>query len=207
MNRDSTSKSDTNTNTLRILFVGTADTCRSPLAAALMQQQVAINGLSVEITSAGLVDGGKPAHPHAISCLQKIGIDLSQHCSHKVSAIQVDGADFILAMTTQQVFDLVERFPAALPRTHTARHLIRYAKPRKEGQGMLSWAREANASLQHNYVSENVDLDIADPSGLPEQTFNELRNDLTALFSWLCRLIAGDAMQYRLLPISHRINS
>ena len=65
---------------MNILFVCTGNTCRSPMAAAIMEKIAVENDLDVLIESAGLfANVGGTASDEAIEALDKKGIDLTFH--------------------------------------------------------------------------------------------------------------------------------
>lgn len=86
-----------------VLVVCTGNTCRSPMAAKLLEhaltaEKAPLNQLSVE--SAGVAAGsGSPASENSVAALKKLRIDLSQHRSQLVTQELVDRALIILGMT------------------------------------------------------------------------------------------------------------
>jgi protein-tyrosine-phosphatase len=85
-----------------ILFVCTGNLCRSPMAAGLLRQRLAEEGLdtSHRVNSAGVwaVDD-QPATDKAIAVMAERGIDITDHIAHTITAHDVAEADLILVMT------------------------------------------------------------------------------------------------------------
>ncbi len=81
---------------MRRLVVCTGNTCRSPMAKALVKQYQAPGD---EVESAGLSVTGAAASVYAVLALREIGIDLSFHKSQLITAQMVDRADEIGVMT------------------------------------------------------------------------------------------------------------
>ncbi len=85
----------------KILFVCTGNTCRSAMAAALMNDIAVKNDLDILIDSAGVfAEIGAPATDEAIAAMRKYGIDLSLHRTKPLTTELIDMADIILTMTS-----------------------------------------------------------------------------------------------------------
>jgi len=81
---------------MRVLFVCTGNTCRSPMAAALARSMHP----SWEVRSAGLqADEGAPISEQAAAVLESRGLDGSTHQATQVSRELVEWADRVLVMT------------------------------------------------------------------------------------------------------------
>jgi protein-tyrosine phosphatase len=85
-----------------ILFVCTANICRSPTAAAVMRRYLGLRaaGAQFEIASAGTHDYhvGKPPFPMALVVAKENGIDLTGHIARRISMGDFDHYDMILCM-------------------------------------------------------------------------------------------------------------
>jgi protein-tyrosine phosphatase len=85
---------------MKLLFVCTGNTCRSPMAAALASH---IFGPDIVIESAGIdAFEGEAASPPAVAVMRTRGIDLSGHCARRLTPEMMEAADMIVAMTTAQ---------------------------------------------------------------------------------------------------------
>ena len=86
-----------------IVAVCTANTCRSPMAAALLQH--ALQGQpeplrSLRVTSAGVAArGGEPVSANSVAALRKVGLDISGHRSRVLTPELLREATLILCMT------------------------------------------------------------------------------------------------------------
>ncbi len=97
-----------------ILFVCTANICRSPMAEGLLRRKLEQEGLSksYEVRSAGLwAMDGRPASPYAIRVMAERGIDISGHKAHSLDLKDIEEADLILTMESDQAESLRLEFP------------------------------------------------------------------------------------------------
>ncbi len=97
---------------VKILFVCTGNSCRSPMAAALFQKMAKSEGLDVEVKSCGTATlSGLSASKPAIEVLRREGIDISGHKAVPVNSQLVNWADVILVMEEKHKEDIIEKFP------------------------------------------------------------------------------------------------
>ncbi|CAM4474079.1 protein-tyrosine phosphatase [Paenibacillus endophyticus] len=103
----------------RILFVCTGNTCRSPMAEAMLRRMAALRGITVAVRSAGIstIDG-LPVSAHAVETLRQRDID------HKSTSLALTGeavgwADIILTMTSNHKRGLLQWYPEAVDKTYT----------------------------------------------------------------------------------------
>jgi protein-tyrosine-phosphatase len=103
----------------RVLIVCTGNTCRSPMAEAMLKDLAARSGKPLEIRSAGVstVDG-LPISPHAAATLRKRNLTLPG-TSAVLSSDEVIWANVILTMTAGHKRAILERFPQAFSKTYT----------------------------------------------------------------------------------------
>lgn len=102
---------------MRIVLVCTGNTCRSPMAEALVRQALAVRNISdVEVFSAGTgAWEGAPASEGAYLVALEHGLDLSEHRARLLTAEVIAGSDLILTMAAHhraRVLELVPEAPA-----------------------------------------------------------------------------------------------
>ena len=114
----------------KIIFVCTGNTCRSPMAAAVLNHLSRPRGvcsmgedaprLHYVATSAGLFAAeGDPISPHAVAALREAGViptpqnDYPAHRARLVSEQLVREADLVVGLSASHAMQLIQRFPEA----------------------------------------------------------------------------------------------
>jgi protein-tyrosine phosphatase len=93
-----------------ILFVCTANICRSPTAEGVFRKILASRGAaqSFDIDSAGTHDyySGKPPYPQAVAVAKARGYDLTHLVARRIRSNDFDHFDLILAMDRSNIESL-----------------------------------------------------------------------------------------------------
>ena len=86
-----------------LLILCTANICRSPMAAGLLQHALAAQPeplRSLKVVSAGVAARpGEPVSENSVIALRKVGIDISKHTSQCVTQELLDSALAVICMT------------------------------------------------------------------------------------------------------------
>lgn len=193
---------------MRVLFVCTGNTCRSPLAEGLLRIAARERGLRMEARSAGISPlEGLPVSKHTAAILEEAGESAAGKTSQRISAELVDWADLILTMTMGHKQWVIRDFPHAMDKTHT---LLEYAhagderlrglaaereKLLAEGQIKLATGQAVTAQEQARLMElerQLPDPDIADPIGGSLDDYRLTAEQIgEAIAKWLDRLAAG----------------
>ncbi len=96
----------------RLLFVCTANICRSPMAEGWARQYARQRGWPVETRSGGIMGlMGHPADPLAVRVMAEADADIGAHQSKGVEEEDMAWADHVLVMELRHASVLRQRFP------------------------------------------------------------------------------------------------
>lgn len=149
----------------RIVLVCTGNTCRSPLAEALLRQALEERGVTgIEVRSAGTgAWEGAPASEGAYLVGLENGLDLSSHRARLVTSELVAASDLILTMA----------------RHHRAR--------------ILELGGDDRVHLLGEYAGQSgADAEVADPFGADLEVYRQTRDELTALIANVAARLAEE---------------
>ena len=107
---------------MRVMLVCTGNTCRSAMAALLMQEMaLECAGLcDLIIQSAGLAAlPEEPPSAHAVSVLKEQNLDLSDHRARQLTTEMLQEADLILTMTEGHRRAVLTSVPQVWQKIHT----------------------------------------------------------------------------------------
>lgn len=137
-----------------IVVVCTANICRSPMAAALLQHALAAQPEPlnlVKVISAGVAARtGEPVSENSVLALKKVGLDVSQHRAQPLTQRMLDEALAVLCMTeSHRAMIAVQAEP--VPR---------------------------NLFLFRQFIPGDGDKEIGDPYGGPLKVYESARDEM-----------------------------
>lgn len=153
-----------------ILVVCTANVCRSPMAEKLLQHALAAEPeplRSLKVASAGIAAGrGQRATDHSVTALKKVGLDLANHASRRITQELLDEALVVFGMTE----------------THRAMIELNFERPPQ------------HVYLFRQFVDEGRDAEIPDPYGLDLRAYEACRDSMVeaipGIVKFLRKLVA-----------------
>ncbi|CAM3458520.1 low molecular weight protein arginine phosphatase [Marinicrinis lubricantis] len=189
----------------RILFICTGNTCRSPMAEALLRHLAKHRNLQIEVRSAGVAAAnGIPMSEHTRTILERKGIR-EMHHSKPLSPDWIDWADLVLTMTMHHKQSLAAQYPHAVDKLYALKEYVKQTPEQLEALNRFNaWEAELQMKLAmgQNVTEEDLEhllalqnelgsYDVADPFGGSlndyEQAAEEIEQALLQLLDKLER--------------------
>lgn len=154
-----------------ILFICTANICRSPMAAALFRKIVQEKGISEgwQIESAGTWPlEGMPAVEKTQKVVRKRGIDISDHRSKGVNCQLLEDFDLILTMEKGQKEALMVEFPEYADKIFLLSEMVNIFEEIEDPIGLSDEDFEDTAGQIESYLSRGFEKITALTKMLPD---------------------------------------
>jgi low molecular weight protein-tyrosine phosphatase len=175
----------------RVLFVCTANICRSPMAAALLADQLARRGVPATITSAGLLESGRVVADGTVRVLGARGLDVRAHVSQQLAPDLVEASDLVLGMEHRHLQEAALMAGGGWGRVFTLREIVRRgeaAGARWPGETLTAWiGRVSSGRTPKDLVGAWGD-DIDDPYGQHDDAYRATLAEIDDLVSRLVEL-------------------
>jgi protein-tyrosine phosphatase len=176
-----------------ILVVCTGNVCRSPIAEGMLRAALGsrLGSEAPAVSSAGTMGwSGSGADPNSIEAAAERGVDISEHRARELTSADVGSATLILGMSGEHARTVVAQEPEAAPRTFTLKELVRLleALPPTSGSDFASRVAAADGLRTSGFAGNPNDEDVADPLGMPLDSFRAVAWELD---EWCTRLVDG----------------
>lgn len=184
---------------MRILFVCTGNTCRSPMAEGLLRKLAKERGVRVEARSAGVAAAnGASISGHAKAVLKEQGIE-DQISSTLLNEELIDWAQVILTMTQGHKRHVVHTFPTAADKIFTLKEFVEdNASVLADHDEMLRLMTELELSKSLGHLRDEAglrrlrelqerlpDYDISDPFGGSREDYDRTAAEIQHALSKL----------------------
>lgn len=148
-----------------VVFVCTANTCRSPMAAglfrhALKAQPDPLNFLKVSSAGVSAFER-QPANPNSIRAMSKVGVDIEDHRSQPLLPSMVDSALAFFGMTESHLAML----------------------------SLQLTPEPSNAFLMREFIGEDASIAIPDPFGMDLSAYEACRDSMVEAIPSLIRVV------------------
>ena len=143
-----------------ILVVCTANICRSPMAAGLLRQRLAIEKVAARhrVVSAGVwAEDGEPASENAVATLAERGIDISDHQSRSLTTAEIAGADLILVMTHEHARLVRQTWPQYAWKVYLLSEMTRKRRDVEDPYGGSIEEYRACADTMSRYIDSGLE--------------------------------------------------
>jgi len=180
---------------VQVLAVCTANLCRSPTTAALVQRNLRSAGTEVTARSAGVLGVGGPIPPPIIEELARLGASPDDAARVPLTENAARDADLVIGLERQHVREVILLAPDVEARTFTLKELVRRGEqagaasptePLEHWLGRLA-ARRRPADL----LGESVDDDVVDPFGSSRRAYRQAVAEIDELTGRVARLLAA----------------
>jgi protein-tyrosine phosphatase len=155
------------------------------MAEVLLADALARRGVTAHVSSAGLLEDGRPASEHSVTCMADRGLDLAGHSSRVMTPELLEGADLLIGMERRHVREAAVMAPGAWARSFTLRELDRRATaagPRPAEVPLADWLAQLAADRTPAFhLGASRDDDVADPIGRSLRTYRRCATDLEQL--------------------------
>jgi protein-tyrosine phosphatase len=185
-----------------VLYVCTANRCRSPFAEHTLRRALAAAGIdTVTVASAGLLPGGAPVPRVGLVVARERGLPLAGHLSRPLADLEfpLETVDLVLAMERAHARELVADHGAPFARVFTLKQFDRWSATHAfAGARLGEWLDDAaDGRSPAELLGASAADDTADPINRPAPAWRTMADAFEqharAVAQWLAPLRGHDA--------------
>jgi protein-tyrosine-phosphatase len=169
---------------MQLLIICTANRCRSPIAAALIERAVPLG--PDEVCSRGLAGAGQTMPSLGVQLMADRGFDLSGHRSRPLTPEALFGADLVLGMERRHARRIVAWSAPLWARTFTLKDFVRRAElvgSSPPTRGAPGWLEEVGRGRRRTDLLDRPDAndEVRDPYGQSMPVWTSVVEELEEL--------------------------
>lgn len=160
----------------RLVFVCTANRCRSPMAEYLARRSLEQRQISAKVVSAGRLESNIEATPGAVEAMGRHKVDLSGHLSTRLTPEVLADAHLVLVMERGHLSDAYQTLPDAIDHAFTLSEFPSLLRTTKDDPTLESAATPLEGACRRIALAHQVrdparilvddeSSDIVDPMG------------------------------------------
>lgn len=154
-----------------VLFICTGNICRSPMAEGLLRHALDGEGYpydQIVVHSAGTAAGnGNPASYNSIAALKKVGVNLNDHASKRVTMDDLLASDYVFAMTHGHLDSL---------------------------RNLLGETKEESLFLMREFVENTEQVEIPDPYGMGLIHYENARDSMVDAIPGIVKFLKSECV-------------
>lgn len=180
-----------------ILVVCTGNICRSPIAEGLLRDALVarFGALAPHVSSAGTFGlEGSGAQPESVRAAAERGSDIAGHVARELTGAMVEHATLVVTMAGEHR-DAIAGFSLdTAHKTFTLKELARLLEslppvaPGAAPDALAARVAQAEGKREQGFTGNPHDLDVADPLGMPIDSYRAIAWELD---EWISRLVDG----------------
>lgn len=180
-----------------ILVVCTGNICRSPIAEGLLRDAlVARFGTDAPTVSSAGTFGmeGSGARPESVRAAAERGTDIAGHVAREITGAMVEHATLVVTMAGEHRDAIARSSLDTEHKTFTLKELVRLleslppVEPGLAPDALGARVADAEAKRETGFAGNPHDLDVADPLGMPIDSYRAIAWELD---EWIGRLVDG----------------
>lgn len=181
-----------------ILIVCTGNICRSPMAEGFLRDGLVarFGEQAPTVSSAGTAGlEGQAASAGSVRAAAERGSNIEAHRARRLTAGMLRDADLVLCMAGEHRDQVAALAPAVTGRTFTLKELVRLLEaseasdpPGDDREVLADRVAAAEALRASGFAGNPLDEDVADPLGMPLESYRAIAWELEG---WCLRLLDG----------------